>query len=472
MNNLKTYLVVLLFAVMNSAKGQFIFTRTYGQSSINEGTGVVAAFDGGYIVCGHTSTNNSDYYILKLADDGVLQWFKTYGELNIEHASGMITTPDSCYLIVGYTNSNTATGDYDISVMKIDQQGQRRWSKMLGGTDWDFGRSITNDGNGNYIIAGSTYNGMSNTLDAIVMKVDSGGNLIWQKIFNTPSDDELYSVCLTDNGEFIAAGNTNDGFSGSKDVIAIKFDAAGDSVFYKQYGSELDEDAFNIINQSGRYMISGSNSDSQGLNNFSIRINDAGDSLNSVVLANSADEITTSVDHNGINYWITGYTSSFGGGKKDAFISKVDSLGNNIIGTTFGGAENEIANAIMATTDGGAIAVGSSSSYGPGTQSLYIIKIDSALHSGSLIIGIDEKGASVTQRLYFDERSQSIFIESKNPLEKAKFSLIDLSGRNFTFDAEKDGSKMKIRTRNLAEGLYIFSYESDGKKYSLKFAIR
>ncbi len=82
----------------------------------------------------------------------------------------------------------------------------------------------------------------------------------------------------------------------------------------------------------------------------------------------------TSTDDGGLI--IASTTRSFGHGKTDMNVMKLDSKGNKLWQKNFGGERKETASAITQTADGGYIAVGSTKSYGAGGYDFYIVKMD------------------------------------------------------------------------------------------------
>jgi len=73
---------------------------------------------------------------------------------------------------------------------------------------------------------------------------------------------------------------------------------------------------------------------------------------------------------------IAGYTESKGAGGSDVWIIKLDSAGNQQWERTFGGSNNDDANSIVQTTDGGFIMAGRTLSKGAGSTDVWIIKLD------------------------------------------------------------------------------------------------
>jgi ABC-type cobalt transport system substrate-binding protein len=77
-------------------------------------------------------------------------------------------------------------------------------------------------------------------------------------------------------------------------------------------------------------------------------------------------------------YLIVGETSSFGAGEKDIYVLKLDKSGNKQWEKTFGGKDDDEANAVVQTQDGGYLIVGGTNSFGAGWDAwdAYVLKLD------------------------------------------------------------------------------------------------
>lgn len=160
----------------------------------------------------------------------------------------------------------------------------------------------------------------------------------------------------------------------------IKVDAQPPKKFYSTYGGN-GYDVGNDVKQTldGGYIITGSTS-SYGQGNtdmYLLKIDSMGLKKFETTFGGLNNEIGKSVVQLiDSSYVIAGYTSSSGLGGYDVFLVKADKTGNLIWQKTFGGADWDFANSMVATADGGFIIAGTTYSYGHGNADGYVIKAD------------------------------------------------------------------------------------------------
>jgi len=75
-------------------------------------------------------------------------------------------------------------------------------------------------------------------------------------------------------------------------------------------------------------------------------------------------------------YAVAGYTYSKGAGDRDFWVIKLDKKGNKVWDKTFGGSNDDWAFSIIQTTDGGYAVAGFTSSKGAGDRDFWVIKLD------------------------------------------------------------------------------------------------
>lgn len=76
-------------------------------------------------------------------------------------------------------------------------------------------------------------------------------------------------------------------------------------------------------------------------------------------------------------YVLAGYTMTYGAGSYDVYVVKVDSVGNLKWTKTIGGTGSDQGFSIVRSNDGGYAIAGSTTSYGAGSDDVYVVKLDS-----------------------------------------------------------------------------------------------
>ncbi len=280
--------------------GDTIWTKTYGGTGIERANSIIAATDGGYAIAGFTGSNDgdvnknngsADMWILKLNAVGDILWTKTYGGSSWDEASAIVATADGGYALAGLTNSNDqdVSGfhespffSFDMWIVRLDAAGNKLWGKALGGTVNEMGLSIIVSAGG-LVITGLTnskdgdvtgYHGNSAFFnDLWVVKLNDNGTLIWAKAYGGSFDDEGLSIIATPDGGYAVAGATaskdgdvsgyHDG-QGTDDIWILKLDADGHRQWAKTVGGRGDDVCGSILPASGGYILSGFTNSNDG----------------------------------------------------------------------------------------------------------------------------------------------------------------------------------------------------------------
>jgi hypothetical protein len=141
--------------------------------------------------------------------------------------------------ILGCTGTSAIIGDktvggygsFDYWIIKIDSAGNILWQKDFGGIDVDILEkvSIANDGSifcggsSKSSIGGSKFTVNYGGQDMWVVKLDSAGNFLWDQTLGGSSDEELYAISATSDGGCICGGYTFSGISGNKSENVFGF---------------------------------------------------------------------------------------------------------------------------------------------------------------------------------------------------------------------------------------------------------
>ena len=198
--------------------------KTYGGSDDDYIKSLNQTTDGGYAVAGETlsfGAGGKDVWFIKLDSDGNKIWDKTFGGSKYDYAESLIQTMDGGYVVAGGTESYSV-GKSDFWVIKLDNQGNREWDKTFGGSDWDMAYSLIQTADGGYAVAGGTFSYGEGEEDFWIVKLDNGGNKVWDKTFGGNDWDMATALIKTDDGGYAVAGITKSYGAGGKDFWVIK----------------------------------------------------------------------------------------------------------------------------------------------------------------------------------------------------------------------------------------------------------
>ncbi len=265
-----------------NSEGVTQWHRCYGGTGMEEAYSIRQTNDGGYVVCGQTNSINgdlefttphqNDIWILKLYSNGDIQWNKRLGgSSNLENALSIKQISDGGYIVSCASGSN----DFDISnnnglqdfcLFRLDSNGTVIWQKSYGGSGQDVAYDIIETTNGDFVVTGNTtssnltgHHGLS---DGIVMRINSLGEVLWQKILGGSLEDFLFKIRQTDDGDFVAIGQTNSsdgdisGLHGNQiDGWLVKLSASGELLWQKPMGGSFNDALYGLEIISGNKIL-------------------------------------------------------------------------------------------------------------------------------------------------------------------------------------------------------------------------
>jgi gliding motility-associated-like protein len=176
-----------LFLLKVDSVGTKQWDKTYGGPGDDGGSswGISGQLtsDGGYMVCGNSSSygaGSNDILFVKTDNTGNFQWAKTYGGVNDDQPRFAHQTSNGGYIVCGYTTS-FGHGDLDAYLVKTDVSGNLQWSKAYGGPAYDKGQMVREVSDKGFALSmitdnfGADGNPNGEYFDPIFMKTDSLG---------------------------------------------------------------------------------------------------------------------------------------------------------------------------------------------------------------------------------------------------------------------------------------------------------
>jgi hypothetical protein len=124
------------------------------------------------------------------------------------------------FIMTGVTTS-TEDGDADVYIVRTQVNGDTLWTHCYGGDSSDVGLSICAAAGGGYLIAGATNSFGIGGSDGYLLRIDENGELLWDETVGSADDDTLRSVCLTNDGGYLAVGSK--GHLAYSDVYIVRY---------------------------------------------------------------------------------------------------------------------------------------------------------------------------------------------------------------------------------------------------------
>ena len=442
-----------MFFVKTDANGDTLWTKIYGGPGEEYGKSLVETSDGGYLLAGNTTGSfyKDGIFIIHTDANGNILWEKVYAGSD---ANSVIETKDHGYAI--------AAGDtLGMCLLKIDADGNVQFKKIFLGSGSDIGRSIKQSSDNGYILLGTTYlfGTSSGTLaNMFLVKTDSVGDTLWTKVYGDNHElswTDACSVEITDDGGYIISGATTGFTVVGTSVLVIKIDSIGNILWNKVFNDLVGSG--NCLKKDGSdYVIAATNGlSSNNANILLLKINGAGDTLWSRSYGSSGTGKNSfgnyvSIANDG-GYAILGATNSFSDSVDiyNTYIVKTDSLGESKC-NTYPGYLISIKNPFVTVTKPSTKAVSS-----PCTA----IDVISTVGSGCAVkdicftesINETEAKELLPTVVYPNPATDYIVVENTG---KNLFYLYDLSGK-LVLQKQVD-QKEKIDL-SLPNGIYFYS---------------
>ncbi|MCL5097242.1 MAG: T9SS C-terminal target domain-containing protein [Candidatus Omnitrophica bacterium] len=344
------------WVVRLDANGTALWDKSFGGNNWDDLYALQLTADEGYVLGGSSfsvedgnkSSPNfglADFWVVRLDADGNPLWDKSYGGNGMDVLTGLTITPDGGYVLGGYsasyTNGNKTSpiwGTNDFWVVRLDSNGDLVWDKSFGGDDDDTLTCLEATSDGGYILGGYSYSNANGNKtspnrgmdDYWVVRLDAGGNKLWENTFGGSQQDYPYSIHQTADGGFIAGGWSKSGPGGNKsspnfgqgDFWIIRLDRFGNLLWDRSFGGS-DWDYLTSLAETvdGGFVLGGWS-------------------------ASKADGNKTSPNFGGYDFWLV----------------RLDADGRLLWDQSWGGAGSDQVYCLQPTADGGFILGGYSGS--------------------------------------------------------------------------------------------------------------
>ena len=341
--------------------GNELWTHEFGTAGDDFPVGGEVAIDGsavyvggltnGALVSGIPNAGDYDIFVRRYDTDGNVIWTDQFGGSDYDEIEGIAAFRGKVF-VAGSTQSalpgQVLGGGWDGLVRAYDSNGHALWTRQFGGRGSEGFHSIAVDETGIYV-AGRISPGRNftaNDWDALVVKYDFGGNVVWVRQFGTQGRAEAEGAAVW-HGQlyvagFVARSLPGQVSAGGDDIFVRKYDPDGNVVWTRQFGTPGDDSgsARRLTASARGVYLSGTvasgwalpgQTSAGGLDSFVRLYSHNGDELWTTQFGTGADDRASSapaVDQDGGVYLggaiefgaFPGYTNA---GGRDAFVAKI-----------------------------------------------------------------------------------------------------------------------------------------------------
>lgn len=223
--------------------GNKLWSKVYGGTGprYDQLSAAVQVTDGSFLIAGASDSNDGDVsgnhgredlWLLKVDKDGNKLWSKLFGGTFTQGAfssSSIVASPDGGCVVAATAfgkdgDVGVNLGSSDIWLVNVDGNGNKVWSKNLGGPLTEDGGSIITTSNGGFVVLAITssnsgdFSSNRGEADGGAIGLDANGTMQWSMTFGGSKADMAKQIVATSDGGFAVVGYTgsNDGdFTGN-----------------------------------------------------------------------------------------------------------------------------------------------------------------------------------------------------------------------------------------------------------------
>ena len=348
---MKTFFLITLSVALaiGSVQSQTLLTETtWGGEGSDVAESVASGADGSSYVVGITDSFTVDpfgtpspkIFVVKFAPDGSLTWQRIWNGTTIRG----LGRPDVAVSADGsvYVTGITAENGNDAVLLKFDANGSLVWERAWGGAESDEGLAVATASDGSVYIAGTATSFGPSSSGLFVVKFDSAGNLIWQRISDGAAGN---AVAVGPDGSVYAAGTTpRPDQIGNFDITVLKMTSAGSLVWQRTYsaGDVVDPRGRMAAGPDGSIVMVGAIQTVRRTADISaliVKLTSDGvlvfDKQFDGRVSETAEGVAIASDN---TIYVGGTTTTFGAGFQDAFVLHLQPTGKKLLDAlTWGG---------------------------------------------------------------------------------------------------------------------------------------
>ena len=370
----KLFLICCIFFIPSVSKAQpdTLWARAYGGVDLDFGRSILISSEGNFIIAGGTEstpTGDSDLWLLRVDENGDTLRTRRYGGDGHDGAWWVAQVHDGGFIAAGY-NFSDSDKNGDVFLVRTDENFDSLWTKTYGGTDRDQGVAVVESDDSAFVVLGFTYETASGLRDAWLFKVDGNGDLIWSKTYGGSATEMVHGLAKTSDGGYIFTGWTHSFGLPGTNLWLVKTDENGDTLWTRTFHETNEQRGYFVMETPDtNYIVTGEVQFPGDIHNeyWIIKTDLNGEELWSRSYGGIGvhNARTLDVTSDG-GFIIGGWSKEISSSNLEGFLIRIDSAGNLLWSKDLLGDGGEKVLAVRELDDGGFIVAGETNSFGNG----------------------------------------------------------------------------------------------------------
>lgn len=230
-----------LWVLKTDSHGSVQWEYTMGDNASETARHIIETNEGNYVLIGTNKSKGlgkGDIWVVCLSNTGTLLWEKTFGSSQPDEGAGIVQTRDGSLVVTGTTYAeqannlgNTPKMQQSVWLAKLDTKGSLLWEKTFANLNYNVAQSVVEVSGGSLVVAANTLV-KDKSMDGWLIKTSSDGELQWSKFIGGKKLNSFKSAISTTDGNIVAVGNTFDQ-SATGDAWVVKVNSLGTVLWEK-----------------------------------------------------------------------------------------------------------------------------------------------------------------------------------------------------------------------------------------------
>jgi hypothetical protein len=202
------FLTILFFlCAVQVLSAQTRFYKLYSGTGFDKGEDVLALPDSTFVVAGSSGSweANAQGFLMKLDQQGNYVWSQAYGAQETEEIKRVFHRPGMGYYLAGMSNSWSG-GDYDPMLIFTNLAGDQQWIKTFPHTGWERIHDGVMTADTGFVLVGERQAQLAGSADVLLLRLDKYGDTLWTKTIGTAGDDRANSILRVQDSLYVIGG--------------------------------------------------------------------------------------------------------------------------------------------------------------------------------------------------------------------------------------------------------------------------